>query len=78
MLDSEYVKVYDGNFIIINRIKTELNAIGINPIIKDESESYRLSGIAPSIQGFQEVFVHEDELDKVTTIIERIKTEMTA
>ena len=30
-----YTKVYAGNFVIAQRIISELQAIGINPIVKD-------------------------------------------
>ena len=78
MNESEYIKLYGGNFIIVTRIKGELEAQGIVPIIKDEGESQRLAGYGSLNQGFQEIFVHEDELDNATAILERIKTEMEA
>ena len=74
MLDSNYIKVFTGNFIVVQRISEELNAIGINPVIKDETESGRLAGFGASIQGLQEVYVHEDELDKAVEIVENITT----
>ena len=76
MLHSEYIKVYEGNFILVNRINDELQRHGIVPVIKDESESYRLAGVAPSVNGFQEVYVNNEELEKAITILERIKAEM--
>ena len=78
MNESEYIKLYGGNFIIVTRIKGELEAQGIVPIIKDEGESQRLAGYGSLNQGFQEIYVHEDELDNATAILERIKTEMEA
>lgn len=76
MNTSEYSKIYEGNFILINRIKSELENNGIVPIIKDEGESQRLAGYGSLNQGFQEVYVHNDELEKATVILEQIKTEM--
>ncbi|WP_400079306.1 putative signal transducing protein [Winogradskyella sp. R77965] len=78
MSTTEYTKVYNGNFILITRIKTELEHAGIIPIIKDEGESQRLAGYGSMNQGFQEVFVHNDELDKATEIVNRVKAEMEA
>ena len=78
MSTSEYTKVYNGNFILVTRIKTELERLGIIPIIKDEGESQRLAGYGSMNQGFQEIFVHNDELDKATAIVEQIKAEMEA
>lgn len=78
MIDTEYTKVYSGNFIIIQRIVSALDDIGIKPIIKDETESGRLAGFGSSIQGFQELYVNNDELEKATEVINRVKAEMEA
>ncbi|MHA7844422.1 MAG: putative signal transducing protein [Winogradskyella sp.] len=75
---SEYSKIYDGNFVIITRIKSELENNGIIPIIKDEGESQRLAGYGSLNQGFQEIYVHNDELDKALAIVEVVKAEMEA
>lgn len=76
MSTSEYTKIYYGNFILVTRIKSELERIGIIPIIKDEGESQRLAGYGSMNQGYQEVFVHNDELDKAITIVNRVKAQM--
>ncbi|WP_138433575.1 putative signal transducing protein [Winogradskyella algicola] len=78
MNTSEYTKIYDGNFILITRIKSELENNGIIPIIKDEGESQRLAGYGSMNQGFQEVYVNNDELDKALAIVEVVKAEMEA
>lgn len=76
MNTSEYTKVYFGNFILVTRVKDELEHVGIIPIVKDEGESQRLAGYASMNQGFQEVFVHNDELDEAIKIVNRVKNEM--
>ncbi|NRB82467.1 MAG: DUF2007 domain-containing protein [Winogradskyella sp.] len=78
MSTSEYTCVYNGNFILVNRIKSVLENLGIIPIIKDEGESQRLAGYGSMNQGFQEVYVHNDELDKAQAIVDRVKSEMEA
>ena len=78
MSTSEYTKVYGGNFLIVTRLKSELEHIGIVPIIKDEDESQRFAGYGSMNQGYQEVFVHNDELEKASAIVEQIKAEMEA
>lgn len=77
-MESHYRKIYTGNFIIVQLITTKLEDIGIEPIIKDESESGRLAGFGASIQGQQEVYVHENEVDKALPIVESVKAEMEA
>ena len=76
MNTTEYTKIYNGNFILVTRVKDELERLGIIPIIKDESESQRLAGYASMNQGYQEVFVHNDELKKALEIVNRVKAEM--
>lgn len=78
MSTTEYTKVYYGNFILVARVRNELERIGIIPIIKDEGESQRLAGYASMNQGYQEVFVHNDELEKANSIVEQVKSEMEA
>ncbi|ARV08834.1 hypothetical protein BTO05_03960 [Winogradskyella sp. PC-19] len=78
MENSEYVKVYGGNFILANRVIAELQSVGIVPIIKDESESQRLAGYASLDGGHQDVVVRRDELEKATEIVNRVKAEMEA
>ncbi|MBU2927083.1 putative signal transducing protein [Winogradskyella psychrotolerans] len=78
MSTTEYTKVYYGNFILVTRVKDELEHAGIVPIIKDEGESQRLAGYASMNQGFQEVYVHNDELDKAMVIVNRVKGDMEA
>jgi Putative prokaryotic signal transducing protein len=77
-MESHYTQIYTGNFIIVQLITSKLKDIGIEPIIKDESESGRLAGFSSSIQGQQEVYVHENELEKAIPIIESVKSEMEA
>jgi len=78
MSTTEYTKVYYGNFILVTRVKEELEHIGIIPIIKDEGESQRLAGYASMNQGFQDLYVHNDELEKAMVIVNRVKAEMDA
>lgn len=71
MSDSNYIKVFTGNLIIVQRILQELMDIGINAVMKEQNES----GLDPKIYGghlLQEIHVHKDELDKAVKIIESI------
>ncbi len=77
-METHYTKIYTGNFILVQLMVTKLKDIGISAIVKDESESGRLAGFGASIQGQQELFVHNDELDKAVPIIENLRTEMEA
>lgn len=76
MTDSNYIKIFTGNFIIVQRINDALTNVGINAVVKDESESGRLAGFGASIQGEQEIYIHKDEYDKASDILEGIKKEL--
>ena len=58
MKDSNFVKIYTGNFAFVNRIVMELNALDISPVVKDQSESAILGGFGGTLApDFQEIFV---------------------
>ena len=76
MTDSTYTKIFSGNFIVVQLALDRLKSAGINAIIKDESESGRLAGFGASIQGFQELYVSDDELLQSRAIIDSVKEEL--
>ncbi|MFT5847637.1 putative signal transducing protein [Psychroserpens sp.] len=76
MPDTTYTKIFSGSFIIVQLALDRLKSAGINAIIKDESESGRLAGFGASIQGFQELYVSEDELPQAQLIISSVKEEL--
>lgn len=77
MSDSNYIKVFTGSFIIVQLITDKLNAVGINAVVKDETESARLAGFGGGIvPGFQEIYVNNDELDKAVEIVESVNSEL--
>ena len=77
MKDSNYVNIYTGNFAIVQHIVMELNALDINPVIKDQSESAILGGFGGTLApDFQEVFVHKSEVDQAIPVVEKITKEL--
>lgn len=77
MSDSNYIKIYTGDFIIVQRIISDLEKEDIIAVVKDQTESARLAGFGGGIlPGFQEVFVNKDELDKAVLVIENITSEL--
>jgi hypothetical protein len=57
-------------------LRERLEDAGITPIIKDESESGRLAGFGASIQGFQEVYVSNEEESKANVILNTVNKEL--
>lgn len=79
MIDTNFIKIFTGNFIIVQRIVDELKNIDVNAIVKDQTESARLAGFGGGIvPGFQQIFVHKDELDKSVEIVESINADLEA
>ncbi len=78
MIESNYTKIHTGNFIITQLIVDRLQEKGISAVVKDESESGRLAGFGASIQGQQELFVNNEELDDAVHIVELILSEAKA
>lgn len=76
MTDTNYNKIFSGSFIIVQLAKDRLESAGINPIIKDESESGRLAGFGASIQGYQELYVSDDELEHAQAIIASVNEDL--
>jgi len=76
MTDSDYVKIFTGNFIVVQLIADNLNAIGICPVIKEETESGLISVFGASTPGIQQVFVHKDELDKSVEIVQSVTSNL--
>jgi len=77
-MESNYIKIFDGNFIIVQLIKTRLEDIGINPIIKDENESGRLGGFVHDIPRVPEIYVHESEVEKALVIVNEVRSTIEA
>ncbi|TXE15204.1 DUF2007 domain-containing protein [Seonamhaeicola algicola] len=78
MANSNYIKVFTGDFITVQRMLTELETENIKAVVKDETESGRLAGFGAAIQGLQEIYVHTDEVDKAVVIIETINAQLQA
>lgn len=76
MIDSDYIKVFSGTFIIVQLAMDRLESAGINAIIKDGSGIGDHSGFSSSISGFQELYVDKDELDHAIPIIAAVKADL--
>jgi hypothetical protein len=71
-MDSNYKKIFSGNIFKTQQIVAKLHEIGIEAVVKDESESARLAGFAANDLAAKEVFVHQDELTKATAAVNEL------
>jgi len=76
MEESDYTKIFSGNFITVQLIADKLQAIGINAIVKDITESGRGTIFGTSAVNYQDLYVNNDELDQATRIVEDVTAEM--
>lgn len=69
MKDS-YVKIFTGNLVITEHLKQTLESHDIHAVVKEQNES----NLNPIFGGhlLQELYVHEDELDRAVEIVENI------
>ncbi|GGZ70935.1 DUF2007 domain-containing protein [Algibacter mikhailovii] len=76
MKDSNYVKIYTGELIIVQRMVAELEKIDIIPVLKDQTDSGLLPIFGTSNSLFKQVYIHKDELEKATDVINTFKSEL--
>ena len=69
----DFIKIFTGNAISVLALRNALEEKRIVAVIKDDSESARLAGFGMVAPGFQEVFVHKDELDLAVRVVELLK-----
>ncbi len=77
MLESNYVKIYAGNFIIAQLIFDKLDEIGINPILKDDNQTGLTAVMVEDYQALIEVYVHKDEESKSIPVVEEVLSSTT-
>ncbi|MFJ1473885.1 DUF2007 domain-containing protein [Capnocytophaga cynodegmi] len=71
----ELKKIFEGSSIQANLIKLALEQIGIEPIIKDRTESGRLAGFASEIPMQVEMYVFESQYDDAIEVLKNLSLE---
>ena len=72
MFKENYTKIFQGSFIITNRIISELENNNISPLIKNEIESGRLAGFGVVDSHPISVYVFKDEIEKANHILAQL------
>ena len=70
-MSQTFVRILTASSVEVLALKNALQAENIIPVIKDESHSARLAGFGFS-HNQQQVFVHQDELDKANRILKTL------
>lgn len=76
MSHQNYIKIFTGEFITVQRISEILENEGITPVIKDRTGSGLTPLFGASNPSVQEIHVHNEELDKAVKIVESFTSEM--
>ena len=72
MFKENYTKIFQGSFIITNRIISELENNNTSPLIKNEIESGRLAGFGVVDSHPISVYVFKDEIEKANNILAQL------
>jgi hypothetical protein len=72
----ETTRIYTGPAMIAQGLRSRLNDIGIEPIIKDDHQSGITSGFAIGVPGQVRVFIRKDELVAAKEAIQTYLTEV--
>lgn len=75
MEDQNYIRIFTGSNILGKNLEAQLKNAGINPIVKNETESARLAGFGPAVVDQVQVFVHKDEHQRALKIREKLTAE---
>ncbi|MFL1012746.1 putative signal transducing protein [Flavisericum labens] len=75
---SNYIKLFTGDYAVVQRIVAALEKEDIIPVVQDETDS----GLAPifgsSGSSLQKISVHKDELERAQPIVEKLTSELEA
>lgn len=71
----ELKKIFEGSSIQANLIRLALEQIGIEPIIKDRTESGRLAGFASEIPMQVEMYVFESQYNDAVEVLKNLSLE---
>ncbi|EKF54760.1 hypothetical protein I215_10650 [Galbibacter marinus] len=75
MEDKDYIRIFTGSNIISKRLVQLLKEAGINPIVRNETESARLAGFGPTVVDQVQIFVHKDEHNRALQISQELTAE---
>ncbi|NJX15576.1 putative signal transducing protein [Tamlana crocina] len=75
---SNYIKIFTGDYAMVQRIVAALENEDIIPVVKDESD-YGLAPIFGSTNAsLHQISVHKDEIEKALPIVEHLTSELEA
>ncbi|EAQ40681.1 DUF2007 domain-containing protein [Polaribacter sp. MED152] len=74
-MEIEYIKVFTGSSILVNRLNSLLEEANIKTIIKDRVNSGNLAGFG-ALGNSIELYAANTDLDKANAVVENFKNEI--
>jgi hypothetical protein len=68
----KYYHLFTGSSVLVLALVSALDKENISPVVKDQGESARLAGFGITTPLLQEVFLHEDEIEKGKKVIKQL------
>ncbi|MGY6648746.1 putative signal transducing protein [Wenyingzhuangia sp. IMCC45574] len=65
-----YVKIFSGSLVDTQHMRQLIQQVGIEPVLKDTANTALMSGFGAVNPDFQELFVHQDEVDKALEVMQ--------
>ncbi|MEP3836017.1 MAG: DUF2007 domain-containing protein [Algibacter sp.] len=75
MTDSNYIKIFTGELLEVQKIVPELEKHDIIPVVKEQTDSGLLPIFGMSNSTLKQIFVHKDEHEKALTILKTITSD---
>ena len=72
---TDYIKIFTGTSIFVNRLSYLLDQVQIPSLVKDDKESGRLAGFGTTGDAV-ELFIYNSDIEKATPILENFKKEI--
>ena len=68
----KYYHLFTGSSVLVLALVNALDKEEIIPVVKDQSESARLAGFGITTPLLQDVYLHEDEIEKGKKVVKQL------
>jgi hypothetical protein len=75
-MESNYTKLYSGNFITVRLLVARLRDVDIEPITKDDLQLGLSAMLVDNYDGIMDLYVHKDEVDVALPIVKSVLAKM--
>lgn len=72
MSQEKYHLLFTGSSVLVLALISALERDEINPVVKDQGESARLAGFGVASPLIQQVYLHDDEIEKGKKVLKQL------